>query len=141
MGAVVSFLATVRQEARDALRDPVPNLLAGLTVAIVALPLALAFGLIAFGPAYGPAAGLWSAILAGFIAALLGGSAYAITGPTGVLAVFTAALIADHGGFTSGDAIAFGFFAVALSGVFQIVFGILRLGRVIEFIPYPVITG
>lgn len=118
-----------------------PNLLAGLTVAVVALPLALAFGLIAFGPDYGPAAGLWSAIIVGFLAAMLGGAPYAITGPTGVLAVYTGALVATHGGFSSQDAITFGFLAVALSGVFQIVFGAMRLGRVIEFIPYPVITG
>jgi len=119
----------------------VPNLLAGLTVAVVALPLALAFGLIAFGPVYGPAAGLWSAIVAGFLAAMLGGARYAITGPTGVLAVFTAGLVATHGGFASGDAILFGFLAVALSGLFQVLFGVLRLARVIEYIPYPVVTG
>lgn len=123
------------------MRDPLPNFLAGLTVAVVALPLALAFGLIAFGPEVGPAAGLWSAIIAGFIAALLGGSPYAITGPTGVLAVFTAGLVLDHGGFTSGDAILFGFFAVALSGLFQVAFGAFRLARVVELIPFPVITG
>ena len=126
---------------REIVHDPVPNLLAGLTVAVVALPLALAFGLIAFGPEYGPAAGLWSAIIAGFLAALLGGASYAITGPTGVLAVFTAGLVVSHGGFTSGDAITFGFLAVALSGVFQVLFGALRLARVIEYIPYPVVTG
>lgn len=90
---------------------------------------------------YGPAAGLWSAIIAGFIAAALGGSPYAITGPTGVLAVFTGGLVVTHGGFQSGDAIVFGFFAVALSGVFQIAFGAMRLARVVEFIPYPVVTG
>jgi MFS superfamily sulfate permease-like transporter len=78
--------------------------MAGLTVAIVALPLALAFGLIAFAPVQGPAAGLWSAILAGFIAAMLGGSSHALTGPTGVLAVLTAGLVATHGGFASPDA-------------------------------------
>ena len=136
-----SFFRTARQDARDALRDPLPNILAGLTVAVVALPLALAFGLIAFGPVYGPAAGLWSAILAGFLASMLGGSPYAITGPTGVLAVFTAGLVATHGGFASQDAILFGFLAVALSGVFQVLFGAFRLARVIELIPYPVVTG
>lgn len=135
------FCTTIREEFQATLRDPLPNLLAGLTVAVVALPLALAFGLIAFGPEVGPAAGLWSAILAGFIAALLGGSGYAITGPTGVLAVFTGVLVLEHGGFSSQDAILFGFLAVALSGVLQIAFGVMRLGRVIEFIPYPVITG
>jgi SulP family sulfate permease len=138
---VSGVMHTLREEVRGAFRDPVPNLLAGLTVAIVALPLALAFGLIAFGPVYGPAAGLWSAILAGFLAAMLGGSSYAITGPTGVLAVFTAGLVMTHGGFGSRDAILFGFLAVALSGVFQILFGVLRLAKVIEYIPYPVITG
>src|SRR5438094_7617484 len=109
----------VSREFRETLRDPVPNLLAGLTVAIVALPLALAFGLIAFGPVVGPAAGLWSAILAGFIASLLGGSSYAITGPTGVLAVFTAGLVATPGGFTRGAPIIFGFLACPLPCPFR----------------------
>lgn len=117
------------------------NVLAGLTVAVVALPLALAFGRTAFGDAYGPAAGLWGAILAGLLAAALGGSRYAITGPTGVLAIFTADLVVAHGGFADPDALAFGFAAVVLSGVLQVIFGLLRMGRVIEFIPYPVITG
>lgn len=136
-----SFLATARHDLRETFRDPLPNVLSGLTVAVVALPLALAFGLTAFGPEYGPAAGIWSAILVGFIAAALGGAPYAITGPTGVLAVFTAALISTHGGFGSRDAVMFGFFVVALSGVLQVVFGALRLGRVVEYIPYPVVTG
>ena len=136
-----SLFDAARLDAREAVRDPLPNLLAGLTVAVVALPLALAFGLIAFGPHYGPAAGLWSAIIVGFLASLLGGAPYAITGPTGVLAVYTGALVASHGGFASSDAILFGFLAVSLSGVFQIVLGAMRLGRVIEFIPYPVING
>lgn len=116
-------------------------MLAGLTVAVVALPLALAFGRTAFGDVYGPAAGLWGAILAGFLASMLGGSRYAISGPTGVLAIFTADLVVAHGGFGSSDAIAFGFAAVVLSGVVQILLGAFRMGRVIEFIPYPVITG
>jgi hypothetical protein len=50
------FLQALREDVRETFADPVPNLLAGLTVAVVALPLALAFGLIAFGPVYGPAA-------------------------------------------------------------------------------------
>lgn len=131
----------LREEVRSTSKDPLPNLLAGLTVAIVALPLALAFGLIAFGPEVGPAAGLWSAIIAGSIAAILGGSRYAITGPTGVLAVFTAELVLSHGGFGSPDALLFGFLAVALSGLFQVLFGALRLARVVEYLPYPVVTG
>src|SRR5438093_13553395 len=99
----MSAFARLGEEARATLRDPVPNLLAGLTVAIVALPLALAFGLIAFGPVVGPAAGLWCAILAGFIASLLGGSSFAITGPSGVLRVFTAGLDATPGGILPPD--------------------------------------
>ena len=144
-GDVVPFFARAsdafRRDLRETLQNPAQNLLAGLTVAVVALPLALAFGRTAFGDVYGPAAGLWGAILAGFLAAALGGSAYSVTGPTGVLAIFTADLIVAHGGFGSSDAIAFGFAAVVLSGVVQIVLGAARMGRVIEFIPYPVITG
>lgn len=138
----MSSAQTLRAEAREILHDPLPNVLAGLTVAVVALPLALSFGIVAFGPDIGPAAGLWSAIIAGFLAALLGGSGYAITGPTGVLAVFIGEeIVRTHGGFSSGDAILLGFLAVALSGLFQIVFGALKLARFIEWIPYPVITG
>lgn len=131
-----------QQEAKEILKDPVPNLLAGLTVAVVALPLALSFGIVAFGPDVGPAAGLWSAIIAGFLASLFGGSSYAVTGPTGVLAVFIGVeLVGTHGGFTSQDAILLGFLAVALSGVFQLLFGMMKLARFIEWIPYPVVTG
>lgn len=140
--ALRSFPKAAAQDVRDALRDPVPNLLAGLTVAVVALPLALSFGIVAFGPDVGPAAGLWSAVIAGFLAAMLGGSPYAITGPTGVLAVFIGVeIVGTHGGFSSPDAILLGVLAVALSGVFQVLFGVFRLARVVEFIPYPVVTG
>lgn len=133
---------SLRQEAWEVFHDPLPNLLAGLTVAVVALPLALSFGIVAFGPEVGPSAGLWSAILAGFLAALFGGSPYAITGPTGVLAVFIGEeIVRTHGGFASPDAILLGFLAVALSGVFQMAFGAMKLARFIEWIPYPVITG
>lgn len=126
---------------REALADPFPNILAGVTAAVIALPLALAFGLIAFGPVHGPAAGLWSAIVVGFVAATFGGATYAISGPTVVLAVFTGGLVATHGGFDSPDALVFGFLAVALSGVIQVVFGLLRLAKVMEYIPYPVVAG
>lgn len=131
----------IREEVANARKDAGQNVLAGLTVAVVALPLALAFGRTAFGDVYGPAAGLWGAVLAGFLASMLGGSRYAITGPTGVLAIFTADLVVAHGGFADPDAIAFGFAAVVLSGIMQVLLGVFRMGRVIEFIPYPVITG
>lgn len=135
------FLQALREDARETLADPLPNVLAGVTVAFVALPLALAFGLIALGPTLGPAAGLWAAILAGIVATLLGGSPYNITGPTVVVAVFTGEVILAHGGFASGDAIVLGLTVVVVSGLFQILFGVFRLAKVIELIPYPVVTG
>jgi SulP family sulfate permease len=107
------------------------DLLAGLTVGAVALPLALAFG-VASGAT--PAAGLITAILAGLLIAGFGGAAYQISGPTGAMA---AILI----GLTSRYGLAGVWTAGVLSGAILIALGLFRLGRYIAFIPAPVITG
>jgi SulP family sulfate permease len=105
--------------------------IAGLTVGIVALPLAMAFSIAAGGT---PAQGLYTAIWAGFFISLLGGSRYQIGGPTGAFVVIIFGVIARHG---MGGLIIAGIMA----GIMLIIMGISGLGRFIKFIPYPVTTG
>ncbi len=107
------------------------DLLAGLTVAAVALPLALAFGVASGASA---AAGLVTAILAGFIMGLLGGAPYQISGPTGAMSAVLIVLVSRYG--LEGIWV-----AGLLSGALLLVIGLLRLGRFIAFIPAPVISG
>ena len=107
------------------------DLLAGLTVGIVALPLALAFGV---SSGVGAEAGLITAVVAGFIAAVFGGSNVQVSGPTGAMVVVLAPIVANHG-------VASVVIVGLLAGVFVLVMGIFRLGRAISFIPWPVIEG
>ena len=112
----------------------------GLTAAIVALPLALAFG-VASG--IGPIAGLYGAACVGFFAALLGGTPSQISGPTGPMTVVMAATFAS---LTQGQndpqaGLALAFTVVMLGGVFQILMGILQFGKYITLMPYTVISG
>ncbi|MEM6255310.1 MAG: SulP family inorganic anion transporter [Cyanobacteria bacterium P01_D01_bin.156] len=110
----------------------------GITAAIVALPLALAFG-VASGA--GPSAGLYGAIFVGFLAALFGGTPSQVSGPTGpmtvVMASTFAALTAKH----PETGLAMAFTVVILGGLFQILMGILQLGKYITLVPYTVISG
>jgi len=105
--------------------------LAGLTVAAVALPLALAFGVASGASA---AAGLVTAILAGVIMGLLGGAPYQISGPTGAMSAVLIVLVSRYG--LEGIWV-----AGLLSGLLLLLIGIMRLGRFIAFIPTPVISG
>jgi SulP family sulfate permease len=105
--------------------------LAGLTVAIVALPLAMALG-IASGAS--PNQGLVTAVIAGFLISLLGGSRVQIGGPTGAFVVIVAGIIAAHG--YAGLVL-----ATLLAGFILIAAGYSGLGRLIRFIPMPVVTG
>ena len=109
----------------------VKDLTAGLIVGIVALPLAIAFG-IASGVS--PQQGLMTAIVAGFIISFLGGSNVQIGGPTGAFIVIVAGIIADKG--IIGLMI-----ATCIAGVLLIVMGLLKFGDVIKFMPYPIIVG
>ncbi|GHV95822.1 sodium-independent anion transporter [Spirochaetia bacterium] len=104
---------------------------AGLTVGVVALPLAMAFSIAAGGT---PAQGLYTAIAAGFAISVLGGSKFQIGGPTGAFVVIIFGIIARHG--MAGLTI-----ATLLAGLMLIVMGLTGLGRFIRFIPYPVTTG
>lgn len=105
--------------------------IAGLTVAIVALPLAMALG-IASGAS--PDKGLITAVVAGFLISLLGGSRVQIGGPTGAFVVVIYNVIAQHG----YDGL---ILATLLAGIILLIAGYARLGQVIKFIPHPVVTG
>ncbi len=105
----------------------------GITAGIVALPLALAFG-VASGA--GPAAGLYGAIALGFFAALFGGTPTQISGPTGPMTVIFAASIVA---FPDNPQAVFA--VVLLAGALQILFGWLKLGSFVRYMPYPVISG
>ncbi|MFT5538825.1 MAG: SulP family sulfate permease [Alphaproteobacteria bacterium] len=109
------------------------DLFGGLTAAVVALPLALAFG-VASG--IGPIAGLYGAIAVGFFAALFGGTPAQISGPTGPMTVVMATIIASH-----ANNLPEAFAIVMLGGALQIVFGIARFGRYIIYTPYSVVSG
>lgn len=113
----------------------------GLTAGIVALPLALAFGV---QSGLGAAAGLYGAIFLGFFAALLGGTPSQISGPTGPMTVVTtttvAAFIAVTGSLTDATIGAL-VVCFALAGIFQIIMGFAKIGTLIKYIPYPVISG
>lgn len=107
------------------------DVVAGVTVGIVALPLALAFGV---SSGAGAEAGLITAIVAGLIAAVFGGSNIQVSGPTGAMVVVLAPIVAAHGA---------GAVAVVslMAGVIVLVAGMLRLGRAVSYIPWPVIEG
>lgn len=123
-------LVTVLREGYGAakLRD---DAVAGLTVAIVALPLSMA---IAIASGVSPDRGLYTAIIGGFIVSLLGGSRFQIGGPAGAFIVLVAACVQQHG--IEGLVL-----ATLMSGVFLLAVGYLRLGTYIKFIPYPVTIG
>ena len=111
--------------------DFMTDLMAGVIVGIVALPLAIAFG-IASGVS--PEKGIITAIVAGFLISLLGGSKVQIGGPTGAFIVIIYGIIQEYG--VEGLMV-----ATLLAGVMLIALGVFRLGTVIKFIPYPIIVG
>lgn len=137
------LIASIRE--RVDIRDLVPSgadydlrprtlrsdLLAGITVGVVALPLALAFGV---SSGVGPAAGLVTAVVAGIVAAVFGGSHLQVSGPTGAMAVVLAPIVAQHG--VGSVAL-----VTLLGGVIVLACGLLRLGRVVTYIPWPVVEG
>lgn len=123
--------------ARRFLSNVRGDVFGGLTAGIVALPLALGFG-VASGVANGPAAGLYGAIALGILASIFGGTPSQISGPTGPMTVVCAAMVPAMAAAGRPDLI---FTAVALAGVFQVLFGVLRIGRYVNYIPYPVISG
>lgn len=110
----------------------------GLTAAVIALPMALAFG-IASGA--GASAGLWGAVLVGFFAALFGGTPTLISEPTGPMTVVMTAVIAHLTASSGENGLAMAFTVVMMAGLFQILFGFLKLGKYVTMMPYTVISG
>lgn len=112
----------------------VSDLGAGLTVGVVALPLAMAFAIACGSSSITPSTGLITAVVAGFLISLLGGSKYQIGGPTGAFVVLISGVVGS-----------FGFpglvLCTLLAGLFLVIFGVCRMGSLIKFIPYPVTTG
>jgi SulP family sulfate permease len=107
------------------------DLVAGVVVGIVALPLAIAF---AIASGVTPERGLWTAIIAGFIVSAFGGSRVQIAGPTGAFVVIVYGIVQQHG--VDGLAV-----ATVMAGVMLVACGLARFGSVIKFIPHPLVTG
>jgi len=122
------------------------DLTGGVTAAVVALPLALAFGNAALGPG-GAIYGLYGAIITGFLAALFGGTPAQVSGPTGPMSVTVAGVVSSLAAVGAsrepgqGDMLAMVMAAVVLGGLLQILMGVFRLGRYITLVPYSVVSG
>lgn len=117
------------------------DMFGGITAGIVALPLALAFGV---QSGLGAVAGLYGAIFISFFAALLGGTNTQISGPTAPMTAVAMVIIASIIGLNEGDmgkAIPAILMVFLLAGLIQILFGVLKIGRYIRYIPYPVVSG
>lgn len=112
------------------------DIIGGLTSAVVALPLALGFGLLSYnGNPEGAVAGLYGAIFTGILASFFGGTPQQITGPTGGMTVVLTEVYIHYGGVDALLA------ACIIAGLFQIGFGLLKLGKYVSLVPYPVIVG
>ncbi|MER8046758.1 SulP family inorganic anion transporter [Streptomyces sp. NPDC094032] len=127
----VAALLPTRADYTVMARDPRRDLLAGLTVAIVALPLALGFGV---SSGLGAQAGLATAVVAGALAALLGGSNLQVSGPTGAMTVVLVPIVAQYG---PGGVLTVGLMA----GVLLIALALLKAGRTMAYVPAPVVEG
>lgn len=127
------------------------DLFGGITAGIVALPLALAFGIQAFGgindpsaSSVGALAGLVGATLLGCFASIFGGTHSQISGPTGPMTVITASLVSGAWAASNGNmsqVILTMSLAGVFCGLFQILFGIIKIGKYVRYIPYPVLSG
>jgi len=122
------------------------DILGGITAAVVALPLALAFGNAALGPG-GAIYGLYGAVVVGFLAALFGGTPAQVSGPTGPMSVTVAGVVAGLAAvgvprdLSAGQILPLVMAAVVIGGLLQIAFGILKLGKYITLVPYSVVSG
>ena len=109
----------------------VKDVIAGIIVAIIALPLSIA---LAIASGVGPEAGLYTAIVAGLVVAIFGGSSVQITGPTAAFATIVAGIVASKG--MEGLIL-----ATIVAGILLIIMGILKLGNLIKYIPFTITTG
>ena len=126
------LFSIIKHQDPEALRRQIPrDIVAGVVVAIVALPLSIA---LAIASGVGPEQGLYTAIVAGFLIALLGGSAVQISGPTAAFATIVAGIVATSGmeGLVT---------ATIIAGGLLILMGLFRLGTLIRFVPYTITTG
>ncbi len=114
------------------------DLLGGLTAAIVSLPLALAFG-VASGA--GAEAGIYGAVMVGLFASLFGGTPTLISEPTGPMTVIMVTVVTSMMAANPENGMAMAFTVVMLAGAFQILFGVLKLGKYITLMPYSVVSG
>ncbi|MFI2376355.1 SulP family inorganic anion transporter [Streptomyces sp. NPDC018964] len=127
----ITSLLPTRADANQVRRHPRRDLLAGLTVAVVALPLALGFGV---SSGLGAEAGLATAVVAGALAAVFGGSNLQVSGPTGAMTVVLVPIVADHGPA--------GVLTVGLmAGVILVALALLRAGGSMRYVPAPVVEG
>ncbi|MER6185862.1 SulP family inorganic anion transporter [Streptomyces sp. NPDC001652] len=130
-GPRLTALLPGRTDVADMRRGPRRDLLAGLTVAIVALPLALGFGV---SSGLGAEAGLATAVVAGALAAIFGGSNLQVSGPTGAMTVVLVPIVAEHGPS--------GVLTVGLmAGVMLVALAVLRAGKYMQYVPAPVVEG
>ena len=109
------------------------DMFGGLVSAVMMVPVALGFGALS---GLGPVAAFYGAIAVGFFTAALGGAAPMISGPSALITIFTAVIISSY-----ADSLAEAFTIVMMAGVFQIAFGLLRLGRFANWLPFPVVRG
>ncbi|MBK3566715.1 SulP family inorganic anion transporter [Streptomyces sp. MBT62] len=130
-GGRLTALLPGRGDLAEVRRDPRRDLLAGLTVAIVALPLALGFGV---SSGLGAEAGLATAVVAGALAAVFGGSNLQVSGPTGAMTVVLVPIVAEHG---PGGVLTVGLMA----GVMLVVLAVLKAGKYMQYVPAPVVEG
>ena len=122
------FFSTIKNYSKDQL---VKDIVAGVIVAIIALPLSIA---LALASGVEPACGVYTAIFAGFMVSFLGGSRVQIAGPTAAFATVVAGIVATQG--MSGLIV-----ATILAGIFLVLMGVFKLGSLIKFIPYTITTG
>ncbi len=114
------------------------DLFGGLTAAVIALPMALAFG---FASGAGPTAGIYGAIIVGFFAALFGGTPTLISEPTGPMTVVITSVIASLIAADPENGLTMAFTVVMMAGAFQILIGVLKLGKYVTLMPYNVVSG
>ncbi|MGI5517731.1 SulP family inorganic anion transporter [Streptomyces sp. CA-106131] len=129
--ARIALLLPGRADLAEMRRDPRRDLLAGLTVAIVALPLALGFGV---SSGLGAKAGLATAVVAGALAAVFGGSNLQVSGPTGAMTVVLVPIVGQYG---SGGVLTVGLMA----GVMLVALAALKAGKYMQYVPAPVVEG
>lgn len=126
------LFSVIKHSSKEELKKQFPkDIVSGIVVAVVALPLSIA---LAIASGVGPEAGLYTAIVAGFLIAFLGGSRVQISGPTAAFATIVAGIVAADG----LDGL---FAATIIAGIVLILMGVFKLGALIRFVPYTITTG